>query len=91
MKEPGETKHTAWTMKEYRVLWHALKSAKLTEESGWKERMESAWRGAGTRDVSQRSLVNKLREIKFGKMIRLERENIARGVKRQYLCKKPIP
>ena len=81
LKDPEETKHKVWTMKEYRVLWQCFEISKLKGESGWKERMESAWRGADMRDVSLRSLVNKLRDIKFGKLCLLERESIGRRVK----------
>merc|ERR1712048_270384 len=68
-------------------LWRCLEISKLSGESGWKERMESAWRGAEMRDVSLSSLVNKVREIRLGKLSRLERENIGRKVRRQYLFK----
>ena len=42
------------------------------------------------RDVSLSSLVNKVREIRLGKLTRLERENIGRKVRRQYLFKDAI-
>ena len=52
--------------------------------------MESAWCGADMRNVSLRSLVNKLREIKFGKLCLLERESIGRRVRSKYLCEDAI-
>ena len=90
VKEPGGRKFKSWTMQELRVLWRCLEISKLSGESGWKERMESAWRGAEMRDVSIGSLVNKVREIRLGKLTRLERENIRRKVRRQYLFKEAI-
>ena len=52
--------------------------------------MEAAWRGAEMRNVSQTSLLNNLRLIKCGKLTRLERENIGRRVRRQYICQDAI-
>jgi len=77
-------------MKEYRVLWQCFEISKLKDESGWKDRMESAWSGADMRDVSLRSLLTKLREIKFGKLCLLERESIGRRVRSKYLCEDAI-
>ena len=90
LKEPGGRKFKSWTMQELRVLWRCLEISKLSGKPGWKERMESAWRGAEMRDVSLSSLVNKVREIRLGKLTRLERENIGRKVRRQYLFKDAI-
>ena len=52
--------------------------------------MEAAWKGAEMREVSQRSLMNKLKLIKCGKLSRLERENIGRRVRRQDLSRQAI-
>ena len=90
MKDPAEAKHKVWTMKEYRILWQCFEISKLKGESGWKDRMESAWRGADMRDVSLRSLLSKLRDIKFGKLCLLERESIGRRVRSKYLCEDVI-
>ena len=71
-------------MKELRVLWRCVEISKLEKEAGWKDRLEAAWRGAEMRDVSLSSLLAKVREIRLGKLTRLERENIGRRVRRQY-------
>ena len=76
VKDPAENKHKAWSMKEFRVLWQCFEISKLKAEAGWKDRMEAAWRGADMRDVSLKSLMTKLRDIKFGKLCLLERESI---------------
>jgi len=90
VKDPAENKHKAWTMKEFRVLWQCFEISKLKAEAGWKDRMEAAWRGADMRDVSLKSLMTKLRDIKFGKLCLLERESIGRRVRSKYLCEEVI-
>ena len=90
VKDPADNKHKAWTMKEFFVLWQCFEISKLKAEAGWKDRMEAAWRGADMRDVSLKSLMIKLRDIKFGKLCLLERESIGRRVRSKYLCEEVI-
>ena len=84
-EETLAAKGKVWTMAEYRSLWRCFVISKLEGERDWKARFVAAWRGAGMRDVSEKSLDYRLGLVRTGgKLTRLERENIGRYVRREY-------
>ena len=57
-----------WSMREYRVLWRCHEIGKACGTTAdWKEKIFTAWKGAGLRDATLKSLMSMLRVIRDDK------------------------